>query len=294
MKKETALQYLLILAICYLEYRLLMMLHSGNLENQLLIVLSPLEGQAWWRAFQNRLLAGTLVSLVGYNLFFLVTIAVKNILFYKLTKDVISTLLFVMLFVLLQDSRWLIAWDMLDVIFITIMLMFYVKKLPGKYYAVLFAVAIFNRESALFIPLFLMIDAFINKKSFALPFTLMAAGVIIVLLLREQFITSTQSYIGLDSANEQFGNHYYLADNLKSFFREWMPKDKQLSFIPGILFTTIIYLFNKNKLLSVWMMLVFIITMLVGVIHETRVWLIIVPVIILAFRSESGKGFKIL
>lgn len=287
--KNKITTYLLLLAICYLEYRLIGMLHSGNIQDQLTIVTSPLDGNAWWRAFQNRLLSGALVSVVGLNLFIALSIAVKNFLFFKLTRDLSLTFGFVLLFCLFQDSRWLLAWDMIDTIIIILMLIGYKNSYSDRYYLFLFSIAIFNRESALFIPLFVIIKNLYLKKSILLPVLMIIFGVVVTLLLRDAFLISTQSYIGMDMANKTLGNHYYLPDNIGSFFREWMPRDKQISLLPGIIFTTIIYSFSYNKVLSLWMLVVFLITMVVGVIHETRVWLLVTPVLIWIFNREANR-----
>lgn len=269
---------LFLIVISYLEYRLLMILHSDSIQNQLLMITSPLEGQAWWRAFQNRLLSGIIVNAIGIQVFYILTVFIKNFLFFKLTNDVKAVLIFVGLFCLFQDSRWLIAWDMLDVIFIILMLIIYDRKLSIWYYVALFSVAIFNRESALFIPLFMLINGYVEKKSRTIPIWMLAAGIILTLFLRESFTGSVQTYIGQDLANQTFGNHFYLMENVKSFFKEWMPKEQNISLIPAIVLVAIFFV--KDKTVMIWLLCVFTITITVGVIHETRVWLLILPALI--------------
>ena len=51
-----------ILILTYLEYLLLINFHKSYLLENFEATVTPLTGHAWWRAWQNRLLAGWIMS----------------------------------------------------------------------------------------------------------------------------------------------------------------------------------------------------------------------------------------
>lgn len=280
------LKYILLAVLCYLEYRIVMIIQNPNLQNQLILVLSPLDGYAWWRAFQNRLLAGYLIELIGLQGLIMFSIALKNFLFYYLTKNINSVILFVLAFIILQDIRWLCAWDLLDIIFMTLFLIGLQRKYSLFYHMLIFGIALLNRESALFIPLYLIIDAFFNKKNILPGVAMMAAGIVVTMLLRNRFIRSIQNYIGEDLKNEAIGNHIYIKENITNFFNEYLAPDKVFSIIPLLMLLFIIYTFRIDRLMAFFLLSVFAITMIFGVIHESRVWLVLIPFLVYTYQKE--------
>ena len=167
-------QVFLILFITALSYNLLMILFGANLQVYAVHTISPITGHAWWRAFQNRLLAGFIIDAIdnnvafAYQVFIFSSLLVMNSLTYYLYKSISPVIMLAFMFITLQNvstgARHLFGWDFLDIIILTILLILIDKKVNIWGYVVLFTVAIFNRESALFIPVWLIIDSFNNKK----------------------------------------------------------------------------------------------------------------------------------
>jgi hypothetical protein len=128
-------------------------------------------------------------------------------------------LYFALLVLLFQHPGYLYAWDLFGIGI--------VQQRGGMYFTALFAVAILNRESALFIPVWMGIDALfrttnakrsIGKALYA--FGLLAAGIVLVTYLREAlFLGSHMSQIGMDESHRIVGNHLYLRDNINILFR---------------------------------------------------------------------------
>ena len=168
MKKEYYIFF--ILFITALSYHLLMILHGANLEAYAVHTISPISGHAWWRAFQNRLLAGFIIDgisnniTLAYQVFIFSSLLVMNILTYYLYKNILPVIMLAFMFLALQGARFLYGWDFLDLIILTTLLILIDRKVNIWGFVALFVVAIFNRESALFIPVWLIIDNFKRIK----------------------------------------------------------------------------------------------------------------------------------
>ena len=159
-------QIFFVLFVTALTYHLLMILHGANLQAYAIHTISPITGHAWWRAFQNRLLAGFIIDgissnvVFAYQIFIFSSLLVMNILTCYLYKNVLPMVILAFMFLALQGARFLYGWDFLDMIILTTLLIFIDRKANIWAYIMLFTVAIFNRESALFIPVWLIIDGF--------------------------------------------------------------------------------------------------------------------------------------
>lgn len=283
--------YLIILVLCFFEFRLLMIIHNHNLFNDALTSLAPLFGNAWWKAFQNRLLSGIIIAEIPFDMidsfkvFVFGTVVFKNVLFYHLVKQkLVWVVVFVASFVLMQDVMWLCGWDMLDMLMIIALLFGIDRGYKTGYFIVIFSVFIFNRESALFIPLWMLISGYKDKKQLVTALTMMGAGIGLVFLLRSFFVESVQAYIGTDPAHP-YGNHLFLKANLTSFFNVYLTFDKTLSLVPSAVM--LLYGFGlfhlkrmdaASKRLMLFIGLIIMMIMVTGVIHESRVWLILLPV----------------
>jgi hypothetical protein len=132
-------------------------------------------GQADWRAFQNRLLGPWLeqwlaeTSHVSFQTSHLVVcdcaLAASNVIAFltmrRMTGDSVralwGTAWFAVAFVALQDGQFHYIWDVFDLLFFSCLVLLMSVNAPIWVFVVLFAAAITNRESGLFVALWLVI-----------------------------------------------------------------------------------------------------------------------------------------
>lgn len=280
-----------------------MMLHLEHIVNDAIVTVSPVYGNAWWRAFQNRLLSGAIISNMGlplpdaFGVFVGITALIKNVLFYRLTNSLIYTAGAVVMFLLLQDGSWLCGWDMLDAVMMILLLYGIHQKYKMGYFAVLFSIFIFNRESALFIPLWLIINHYKDSRTVLRAAFMMAAGIALVFWLRTFFTVSVMEYIGTDPAHP-YGNHLFLKTNLTNFFNRYLTHNKELSLVPTAVM--LLYFAGLTRLkkmdttcrkLMLFAGLIIVSVFVTGVIHESRVWLILTPVAVYIYwKCADGKS----
>ena len=286
-----------IVFITALSYHLLMVLHGVNLETYAIHTISPITGHAWWRAFQNRLLAGFIVDnisnniVLAYQIFIFFSLLAMNFLTYYLYKDILPVIALAFMFLGLQGARFLYGWDFLDLIILTTLLILIDKKVNIWGYMILFAVAIFNRESALFIPAWLIIDHF-KRKEMWYGFIMLISGYVIINLLRDMFVTSIYPSIGLDESHRDIGNSILFAKNIQYFFRHydsWNMGD--FAYIPALMISSVLLCWNANKKILLLTGFIILQILIFGCIHETRVWFITIPFIIYLFiRKETYKN----
>ncbi|MGD1047028.1 MAG: hypothetical protein ABR936_17125 [Bacteroidota bacterium] len=90
MINKRAVLILIILALSYLEYRMLVMIHSSYLLENAIATMNPLSGHAWWKAWQSRLLAGWLMEGIqkpqeeAYGVFVFISCVLMNVINYVL------------------------------------------------------------------------------------------------------------------------------------------------------------------------------------------------------------------
>ncbi|HIV72435.1 MAG TPA: hypothetical protein H9903_15985 [Candidatus Aquabacterium excrementipullorum] len=196
-----------------------------------------LQGTPHWRAYQNRLLGPALVDalrvLTAYplHLYVLLMLGVANTALLlalrrlspgeppasRLTWKVmaISAVVWV-----LGKHRWSYPWDFLESLLLLAMayLAFTKPERIGAF-VLLFAVAILSRESALFIPVFMVLYTVVSRRPLLgrpvlCAIVLVVLGTAFVQLTRSLlFVHSMSPGVGDDLAHASFGNHWQLAAN---------------------------------------------------------------------------------
>ena len=106
-------------------------------------------------------------------------------------------------FVLLQDDYWLLIWDLYDVLFFTWFAYAIFRRLSMRYMIPVFLLMIFNRETAMFVPLWLLIRGVADRdrRTMLTAGLTGIAGVIITLAWR-------LPYIGRTGLPHVGGNHF--------------------------------------------------------------------------------------
>lgn len=235
-----------VLLLAFATYRVFHLIHLPHLSRLAEVSYQPITGHAYWRAFQNRLLAPALlyaiksatgVDLVTtFKLFSATSIAILLFIAYFLlnkrgaspVKTFLYTGGFAFFFLIFQDQNWMLAWDFIDVL---VFLFFFYGIFSDRdigYFLLLFIVGIANRESALFIPVWLILDGIrltpLNSYEFH-PFKFsvgsltLIGGSLYTWWIRDLlFIRSHVDHIGTDASHTGISNHWNLPVNLQTFY----------------------------------------------------------------------------
>lgn len=279
------------------------------------------EGRTDWRAFQNRLLGPYVVlaisrlglgyasALVLVHFLVLTANAVAVFLLARRTgQDAKAALVwsgvFCFLFLFLQHPR-LLVWDAIELLNFTLLsyLMLFGSRLWPL--CLLFAVSILNRESGLFVALFLLIDSvslpdlvrfrlrLLSRAKFVAGLACMAIGIAFVKLSRDLLFVATRGGTD-DGQHAMLGNHLHVHDNLKDLlYRNWFGMEVLhtapvvagglflLSGFPGFSDAQ-----RKTALLAFALMTGIV---MFGVVNETRILLPLVPLFIFFSLSLAGR-----
>lgn len=286
-----------------------------------------IDGTPHWRAFSNRLLGPYSVLFIAHlgfsfetslQIFNFLLIALQNlILFYLLlhytegSYAISIRYLIIFSFMLISVEDYIMyTWDYIDAIIFTLFAFGIFQSKPTGYFAILFAVEIFNREIALFIAFFIIIDAIvtgrsengifpkidlsnIHKKHLAAGLSLGAAGVVFTKVIRDfLFIESTVPGVGKDLENKLIGNHIQILDNIRILFIENFTSLEIVNTI--ILIGVIVYLILLFPYFKETHYKAFLVTgtmvlsiFIFGLINETRLYRFLVP-FMLFFHLELG------
>jgi len=195
------------------QFRMIILVLGAGYANSIDAALGVVEGLPHWRVYQSRVLGPWIVELLSRvfgdftiaHVFYVIaatTIAGWLILavMRRLSDDRSSWgafLLFQFLFSFLLGKMWLYAWDHSGIIIFTLFVYFVLTEKDWRWFTALFAVAIFNRESALFIAVWMVSDPLIKaaldrvRPRLAMPLAGVicgAAGLAIISELRERLL----------------------------------------------------------------------------------------------------------
>jgi phage shock protein PspC (stress-responsive transcriptional regulator) len=302
--------YRFILLCCllgFLEFRIVAFIHQWNFEDVVRVSLGPVDGTAYWRAFQNKLLSGLICrgiaevlqisDRLAFILFGVVTLAATNIMSYAASLSLTGSRLQAAgyagcgaaLFVALQDGRWIMGWDFLDLFFFAAFAYGIASERRWMYFLGIYLPALFTRETALFIPLWFVLRALFERgKSWhwqaAVGGAALAAGAAVIKIVRDVFfVRSPYENIGTDEAHRVFGNFFTLTRNLADF------ADNILRFhfdLVSNLFVVLVVWWilrtwrrvpRRMRALAVLLLGMMASVFLVGIINETRNWLTMIP-----------------
>ena len=279
-KKNTALSsFASIIFISFLTASIFAKLHTSKYNALVEAARGVLKHKPHWIAYQNRLLAPYSVygiSLFGISfeeaimVFYILAIVAQSVILYilllKSTKNdrplsVLYVIFFSFMFIGIQHT-WFYTWDSLEIIFFILFSWGIWRKKTAWYFVALFFAALINKESAIFIAVFLVVDAFQfqNQKDAFLPKIKLSSpgklvtgsfltlfGIVYTKFVRDYlFIISSEPDLGDDSSHRVLGNHFTLPDNLQAFFSEnlWNPDMINSFFLIGLVLYLLCF-FNK-------------------------------------------------
>jgi hypothetical protein len=317
--KEHHRSILFCVVLGFLEFRIVAFIHQWNFDDVVRVSLGPVDGTAYWRAFQNKLLSGLLTrgiagllhisDRMAFIVFGVATLAAVNVVAYatslRLGADRRRALEFVgygaALFILLQDGRWIMGWDFLDLLWFTAFAYGIASERRWPYFLAIFLPALFTRETALFFPLwFMLVAAFERGKSWRSQLVggaaVLAAGAAVIKVVRDtMFVSSPYENIGVDEAHRTFGNFFTLPRNLFDFADNIL----QLHFdVVADLFVVMVlwWVFRtwrgagrRQRALAALLVCMLGSVFLVGIINETRNWLTMIPIFLVYASTSPAK-----
>ncbi len=303
--------FLLLLLISAAVYKTLMQIHAPHFTALQHAAYGIIEGKPHWIAYQNRLLGPTLVYIisktgisypVALKIFTLLTIVAQNfLLFFLLRKTgllikeaLTHTLMYALAFLLVQH-RWFYTWDSIDAIIFTLFAYGVVQNQRLGYFLIIFFIELLNRESALFISLFIIINAFTfsikdrkiqitSKAKLLTGILLTVAGAVYTKFIRDYLFISRSDNLP-DNEHQLIGNHINLITNLKNLFFYNLSSIEIINtaFILG----SLAYLIHQAKAYTEAQIKAVVIysaivanILIFGTINETRMYIILLPFII--------------
>jgi hypothetical protein len=314
------------IAIC--SYKILMLTHLLNIGGNVSGAYGVLEGRPYWLTFQNRLLGPYSVlgisKLLGISfkaawaVYHAFTLQIYCVLTFWILrrealtpKDSFAYLIYVMFAFLSLQQYWFFTWDSIDLILFTIFAYGIIKSYSISFFLALFFVGILNRESALFIGIYLMLDSlkftkrralpkFVNLKKLITGLCTIIVGIIYTKLIRDSlFISKTD---GLpDTKHELIGNQFHFLENFKNIFFYDFANTNYLQghlyyFVSVSVLVLFAYLFTKYKhmddrQIKLYLMSIILILniMVFGVVSESRLYFILIPFFLFLWLSLIRK-----
>lgn len=312
------------LGIC--TYRVFYIMHQGlNFSAMTDAAYGVIEGKPHWLAYQNRLLGPYLVlgiSIMGCSyasalelfscLFIilecLVLLRLMRIIHISKKQSILYLVVFLFSFLTLQDY-WFYSWDSIDLLIFTFFSFGIIERKKIHYFLFLFIIALLNRESALFIAVYLMLDAYIidiNKSIFKFSKPKQFAFGLFLLFIDLAYIKTSRYLLfvskpnGLpDTEHELIGNHINLLNNIKDLFFNNLFNSKIIFSIAIIFcatyFTYKIKNYSETGLKCFIMLIILILNILIfGIFNETRMHFILLPFFLfLWIHITKNNAYKI-
>lgn len=304
---------LIVFAISLMVYQIIRQLYDPYWQELADSTFRVLAGKPDWLAYQNRLLAPFLVSVItsfgvsqvsALKIFVLFMAVGQNVLLFLLfstSKEasrnaIFAVLAYTILFLFVQEYR-LYPWDYADIFLFTFFAWGVFERKSLLFFVLLFFVAILNRESALFISLYMALDAFEidgklilkSKTKLITGIALTIAGILFVIAIRE-FLFISQPGGFNDSKHELIGNHFNLLKNLNALFVGNIASFQILNslFLLGSMGYVLTFLKHKWKAVLIYLVLLLNI-LIFGVVNESRLYGILLPFLIF-FLFDFGDS----
>tara|TARA_B100000886_G_C20395922_1_gene480375 strand:- start:159 stop:1214 length:1056 start_codon:yes stop_codon:yes gene_type:complete len=313
--------YLIVTFISICTFKMLMIRHWPYIDNHTIAALYVIKGTPNWLAYQNRLLGPYsilgLSNLIGvsfkaaWTIFHAINIQVFCILCFwifkreglRISYAINYLIVFIFAFLSLQHN-YFYPWDTIDLILFTCFAYGIAKSFPIPYFLTIFVIGIFNRESALFIAIYLMLDAFsfvkgifpiklTKPKSLLTGIIILPIGIIFTKFVRELLFISKPNGLP-DIEHELIGNHIYLLRNLNElFFSNFTNMNFYISIFILVSFGYFLGNFlrmNDCQLkLLIMSLIIFTNIIIFGIINESRMYFIILPFFLFLWMSMNIK-----
>lgn len=325
--KETRLRGLsaavYILALTLIEYRVIDLLQLPNLGREVDAALGILSGHPHWPIYQGRLLGPWLVSGLSQlthrpfadcyqSVCFGLLLAANGTcftLFNKAAGDVRTawayTIAYAALFVAFQDKLWLYLWDYIDAITVLLFARAVFVRRPVWQLAVLFFVELLNRESAVLIALWIVIDAVrpagapgrgggVNGPQAVLGACLVAVSIGWTQFIRAKLMISPVYTAPLPGIHT-VGGQFWMLPHVAEFLGHSWRMDGMIPVLATL--ATVLLLCGAWKALGnrAWQVALIVLGMMASIymfafITELRVWLEMLPFWLWLNFVRTGEG----
>jgi hypothetical protein len=277
-------------------------------------------GHPLWRQLQSRVLAPYIIKALTFGsleyrhahiVFHIVAVAIAAFLCWRMGKKyggsdqtaLLSLTVFVTCFAFLVVSSWpLNSWDLISIIVFILFIDFVLARKGLQWFVGLFAIAIWNRDDAVFIPLWLIFDPlvqfFYQRK--ALDWRRMLAGTICIvlglvsleLLKRNLLVEEVGRQLSPEMAVHMAGRSYIISLGVNLELLKWMLTRLTRDFYFTIpLFLVMVATLgaflarlDPRRYLALYLVeLSLILTIfVVGIVIEPRVYLALIPFVVAA------------
>jgi len=304
---------------------------SSNFGNQVAAAQGVVQGLPHWRIYQSRILGPFFIETLSklFNLSFgkayVLGILVLLVLFFGLILIMakqywkstaialgIATGAWTLLAVIMQGF-WIYPWDFFDLIIFTLLVWAILHSKPLWIISAIIALEIPNREVALVICVWLIIDAFFNlkKSEYGLrglsikfePFQLFIALILLglgyglieflrsSLLIRE---VGPEIFPDLKAGAQSF--QFQLLTNLEEMmfflthpFYKYSVFNVIIFGIPALIIVSILSQSREVVRLSFLYLIIWFLNFIFGLIYETRVWICFIPYLVFVFPIVLTK-----
>jgi hypothetical protein len=261
-----------------------------------------LHGVAYWRAFQNRLLAPAIVCLLGtisiapMLLFVKISIFTLNCMLYFFARKITgkwSLSIFALLACTFAwtslENYWSYPWDFVEAGCFLVLTKLAIENRAKAQIVPIFIIALFNRESSAFFGVFIIATAsllWINTKKSQMRLIISGLSFVAIAAVFTEatrallFKHSSAPGIGMDAAHQTFGNHLYFEQNITQLKEMILVGQTDLPFfLIFAFFSTAMVIFEgiaakRDELgaLGIILFLYLISFMIFGAVAETRLY----------------------
>jgi hypothetical protein len=275
-------------------------------------------GNPLWKTFQSRVLGPYLIKVLSLGLsdnyvaayicFQIVTVTIAGFLCWRLGRKyggsdqaaLLALMIFLICFVLLLSPPTLYSWDLIDLIVFAVFIDFVLSRLSLGWFVGLFAIAIWNRDSAIFIALWLIFDPIVrwlyqlrNRRSkpaidwhrIIAGIACIAAGLIIVHVLKKTL--SLEQIVQGIPASRGGEYNFVFAINLElikhSLFTPWF--FVLVPFVPTLILLGAAFVrLDPERYLAIYLVALSMLAgcFLFGYFGELRIYLILVPFVVIS------------
>lgn len=235
-KAREPLFYLIVLALVFLQYRGWRVGHASNMAYLTTAMDGVLNGTPHWRAYQNRLLAPLIYSALnwvtpqGYFVFVQVSLVALGLSLFRMLRKLgvdhglaLTALSLAVLLWTLEQYNSFYLWDLIDAGWMLALVYGAMTGVLKRWIYLVFAIALLNRESALFVAVSWAVSGFAmwqQDRGTAQSRIKQGAvmGLLVVIFVevtrKTLFQHSMLTGVGTDDAHKAFENHIKLIDNI--------------------------------------------------------------------------------
>jgi hypothetical protein len=228
------------------------------------------------------------------------------------SQGLLYTAVFGTLFVAVVDDQFLYMFDYLDALFGLLFAYGVVHYKSISYFVPLFLISIFNREQALFIPLWLILSSTkkenkkisVDNKQMITGILLIALGVLYTKFSRDLLYVGGKYWMGMDDSHKSIGNFVIPFENLRNLFAAVQSflilNDGMPQWVPFIILGVPLYFiyfhknyFVNNPTISILVLSQMAAIMTFAVIFETRTFTCLIPFLTMIDCSSRTQNLAV-